>query len=71
MDEEVKGAPVRAPPVQESKSERLINMQDMAKFLEILGNKSEGRGVPVADQTPAQRQGLNPQNPKYFGVQQK
>jgi len=46
-------------------------MQDMAKFLEILGNKSEGRGVPVADQTPAQRQGLNPQNPKYFGVQQK
>jgi hypothetical protein len=34
---------------EEQKSERLINMQDMAKFLEVLGNKSEGRGVPVAD----------------------
>lgn len=38
---------------EEQKGDRFATMQDMAKFLELMGNKSEGRGVPVADQTPA------------------
>lgn len=34
---------------EDSKGERMYNIQEVAKFLEIMGNKSEGRGVPVAD----------------------
>jgi hypothetical protein len=34
---------------EEVKGERMYNIQEVAKFLEIMGNKSEGRGVPVAD----------------------
>jgi hypothetical protein len=34
---------------EEVKSERMYGIQEVAKFLEIMGNKSEGRGVPVAD----------------------
>jgi hypothetical protein len=34
---------------EEEKGGRMYNIQEVAKFLEIMGNKSEGRGVPVAD----------------------
>lgn len=42
--------------------------QAMAKFLEIIGDNTVGRGVYKTSQTPSERMGLYPQNPSFFGV---
>lgn len=34
---------------------KIDTIKELARFLQVLGNKVEGRGVPKNDQTPAQR----------------
>ena len=65
------GGGAGAPGKDEDKKERYESIKDLAAMLQVLSNKSEGRGVPKNDLTPAQRDGLYPKNPKLFGVQQK
>lgn len=71
----IPAAPGGLNPVDQARAEeyksRTAQTKELANFLKVLGDKVAGRGVPKNDLTPAQRQGLFPQNPRYFGIQQK